>query len=227
MSEEREQSQERRLASPASGDSATSGSQALGALNLKQRKTGGGGGLKNIQVTIPSASIAAKLPQNMSAAETIDRERRRGPTKEEIAEAAEHATQAAELLAAGDHTVALEQYNLAAQKDPTNMEHQIGHTWANYVCGLTRASNADRRFQNLLKQVDAGDYTIRSRILRYQADVVLAAGDRDRAHKLYGQSKSADPKNTEAATGFESTFPIPDAKNNVGGWFSRMFNRKK
>lgn len=207
----------------------SSSQQALGALKLQKVRKGGAssGGLKSISVSIPSAAVAAKLPKGMSAAETVDRERRRGPSEEQIASARAHASQAAQLSEFGDTTLALEEWTLAVQEDPACVEYQLGHTWATYVCGIARTAATERRLQNLIKKIDIGRPDLRSRALCHLAELAHSSGEREAAHELFTQAKTADPTNEDAIRGLNATLPpVVDTKE-VGNWFSRMFKRKK
>jgi hypothetical protein len=205
-----------------------SSQQALGALKLqKVRKSGrSSGGLKAISVSIPSAAVAAKLPRGAAAAETVDRERRKGPSEQEVQSAEEHASQAAELFALGDHTLALEEWTLATQANPHCVEFQICHTWATYVCGIARTAATERRLLNLLKQVDVGRHELRSRTYCHLAELAHSTGEREAAHDLFSKAKAADPQNETAVRGLKATqAPVVDTKE-VGNWFSRMFKAK-
>lgn len=227
--DEQDEDRDRQLARSGQDGPPSSSQQSLGAMKLQKVRQGGksSGGLKAISVTIPSATVAAKLPRNAAAAETVDRERRRSASDDEIASAAQHAEQAVHLLAVGDHALSLEEWTLATQDDPQNVEYQIGHTWATYVCGVARTSATERRLQNLIKQVDVGNHGLRSRALCHLAELAHSSGERDGAHELFGQAKAADPTNEEAVRGFNATIPpVVDTKE-VGGWFSRMFSKKR
>ncbi len=223
-----DENSEQGLARSGAGGPPSSSQQALGALKLQKVRKGGksSGGLKAISVSIPSAAVAAKLPKGAAAAQTVDRERRKGPSDEEVQSAASHAAQAADLFELGDHTLALEEWTLATHEDPHNVEFQIRHTWVTYVCGIARTTATERRLQNLLKQVDVGRHELRSDTYCYLAELAHSSGERESAHSLFGQAKAAQPENDVAVRGFNATLaPVVDTKE-VGNWFSRMFKKK-